>query len=130
MSGSREIYTPGYSEPTLRMMLKRTAATHAAFFIPVLHRGMRVLNCVCGPGTITLDLDQCPNALLSVFGTRMFASGNSTLHGAGKARPRITSGACRQFARYRKTAQIERRAAHYHLAWLGSDHYLYGSLDG
>jgi ubiquinone/menaquinone biosynthesis C-methylase UbiE len=56
MSGSREIYTPGYSEPTLRMMLKRTAATHAAFFIPVLHRGMRVLDCGCGPGTITLDL--------------------------------------------------------------------------
>lgn len=56
MAGSRETYTPGYSEPTLRMMLKRTAATHAAFFIPVLYRGMRVLDCGCGPGTITLDL--------------------------------------------------------------------------
>ncbi len=50
MAGSREIYTPGYSEPTLRMMLKRTAATHAAFFTPVLHRGMRVLDCGSGRG--------------------------------------------------------------------------------
>jgi ubiquinone/menaquinone biosynthesis C-methylase UbiE len=53
---SRESYTPGYTEPTLRLMLKRTAASHAAFFTPRLHRGMRVLDCGCGPGTITVDL--------------------------------------------------------------------------
>ena len=53
---SRETYTPGYSEPTLRLMLNRTAAKHAAFFTPILHPGMRVLDCGCGPGTITLDL--------------------------------------------------------------------------
>lgn len=56
MTPSRETYTPGYSEPTLRLMLKRTAAKHAAFFTPFLRRGMRVLDCGCGPGTITLDL--------------------------------------------------------------------------
>lgn len=37
-------------------MLKRTAAKHAAFFTTRLRRGMRVLECGCGPGTITLDL--------------------------------------------------------------------------
>ena len=56
MTRSREIYTPGYSEPTLRLMLNRTAAKHAAFFTPFLHRGMHVLDCGCGPGTITFDL--------------------------------------------------------------------------
>ena len=56
MTRSNETYTPGYSEPTLRLMLKRTAARHAAFFTPFLHRGMRVLDCGCGPGTITLDI--------------------------------------------------------------------------
>jgi len=56
MTRSRELYTPGYSEPTLRLMLKRTAAKHAAFFTPFLQRGMRLLDCGCGPGTITIDL--------------------------------------------------------------------------
>ncbi len=56
MAGSRETYTPGYSEPTLRLMLNRTAAKHAAFFMPILRPGMRLLDCGCGPGTITLDL--------------------------------------------------------------------------
>src|SRR5215813_1671812 len=51
-----EPYTPGYSEPTLRLMLKRTAAKHAAFFTPFLRNGMRLLDCGCGPGTITIDL--------------------------------------------------------------------------
>jgi SAM-dependent methyltransferase len=56
MTGSHETYTPGYSEPTLQLMLKRTAAKHATFFTPFLDRGMRLLDCGCGPGTITIDL--------------------------------------------------------------------------
>jgi ubiquinone/menaquinone biosynthesis C-methylase UbiE len=56
MTQTRETYTPGYSELTLRLMLKRTAARNAAFFTPFLRRGMHVLDCGCGPGTITLDL--------------------------------------------------------------------------
>jgi ubiquinone/menaquinone biosynthesis C-methylase UbiE len=55
MTRSRETYTPGYSEPTLGLMLKRSAAKQAAFFTPFLREGMRVLDCGCGPGTITLD---------------------------------------------------------------------------
>jgi len=56
MGRSRETYTPGYSGPTLRLMLNRTAARHAAFFSPVPCPGMHLLDCGCGPGTITLDL--------------------------------------------------------------------------
>jgi len=56
MTTSLETYTPGYSEPTLRLMLKRTAAKHAAFFTPLLKPKMHLLDCGCGPGTITTDL--------------------------------------------------------------------------
>jgi len=56
MTRSPEIYTPGYAEPTLRLMLQRTAAKHAAFFTPYLRGRMCVLDCGCGPATITLDL--------------------------------------------------------------------------
>jgi SAM-dependent methyltransferase len=56
MTRSPEIYTPGYAEPTLRLMLQRNAAKHAAFFTPYLRGGMCVLDCGCGPATITLDL--------------------------------------------------------------------------
>ena len=56
MTMSRETYRPGYSDATLRLMLERTAAKHAAFFTPFLERGMRLLDCGCGPGTITTGL--------------------------------------------------------------------------
>jgi ubiquinone/menaquinone biosynthesis C-methylase UbiE len=37
-------------------MRRRTAATHAAFFAPLLATGIKILDCGCGPGSITLDL--------------------------------------------------------------------------
>ncbi|MCB0063726.1 MAG: methyltransferase domain-containing protein [Caldilineaceae bacterium] len=38
------------------VLSKRTAATVAGFFTPYLQPGMRLLDCGCGPGTITVDL--------------------------------------------------------------------------
>ena len=34
----------------------RTADVHGAFFLPYLHSGMSLLDCGCGPGTITMGL--------------------------------------------------------------------------
>lgn len=51
-----ENYTPGYSSNAINFMMQRSAQTHAVFFIPHLHRGMKLLDCGCGPGTITLGL--------------------------------------------------------------------------
>ena len=34
----------------------RTAGVQGAFFLPYLHPGMTVLDCGCGPGTITIGL--------------------------------------------------------------------------
>lgn len=51
-----EVYTHGYGRWTRDWMLQRTAAEAAAFLIPYLRPGMRVLDCGCGPGSITADL--------------------------------------------------------------------------
>jgi SAM-dependent methyltransferase len=53
---TKETYTPGYSEVALRYMTRRHAARDAAFFLPHLKPGMRLLDCGCGPGTITVGL--------------------------------------------------------------------------
>jgi ubiquinone/menaquinone biosynthesis C-methylase UbiE len=39
-------------------MSRRTAESHAAFFLPHLRPGMRLLDCGCGPGGITVGLAQ------------------------------------------------------------------------
>lgn len=49
-------YSLGYGEATHQWMSQRTAATHAAYFLPHLSPGMRLLDCGCGPGSITLGL--------------------------------------------------------------------------
>jgi SAM-dependent methyltransferase len=41
---------------TIQGLLKRTAPHFAAFFLPYLQPGMRLLDCGCGPGSITLGL--------------------------------------------------------------------------
>lgn len=49
-------YLPGYSTNATEFMAGRTALSHAAFILPMLTPGLRVLDCGCGPGTITLGL--------------------------------------------------------------------------
>jgi ubiquinone/menaquinone biosynthesis C-methylase UbiE len=50
----RETYTHGYSEEMSHLHGARIAAVDAAFFVPHLKAGMRVLDCGCGPGSITV----------------------------------------------------------------------------
>lgn len=51
-----ERYVHGYEEWTRRWMGTRTASRDLAFLLPHLRTGMDVLDCGCGPGSITLDL--------------------------------------------------------------------------
>jgi ubiquinone/menaquinone biosynthesis C-methylase UbiE len=51
-----ETYTLGYSGATIRALQQRTLAICASFFLPYLHPGMTVLDCGCGPGTLTLEI--------------------------------------------------------------------------
>jgi ubiquinone/menaquinone biosynthesis C-methylase UbiE len=56
-SGARhDRYTHGHHESVLRSHQWRTAANSAAYLLPHLRPGMRLLDVGCGPGTITLDL--------------------------------------------------------------------------
>ena len=49
-------YTMGYSEEFLQLLDRRSAETHAAYLLPHLKPGLRVLDFGCGPGTITVGL--------------------------------------------------------------------------
>ena len=52
----RQRYTPGHSATAVGFMAARSAESHAAFFLPELRTGMSLLDCGCGPGTITVGL--------------------------------------------------------------------------
>lgn len=51
-----ESYAGYGNEEASRWMARRTAERQAAFFLPHLRPGMEVLDCGCGPGTITVGL--------------------------------------------------------------------------
>jgi ubiquinone/menaquinone biosynthesis C-methylase UbiE len=51
-----ESYTPGHSELAVAFMSRRQLASFGAFFMPFLRPGMSVLDCGCGPGSITCDI--------------------------------------------------------------------------
>ena len=46
-------YTLGWDETAMRFLTRRTLDSHGAFFVPYLAAGMQVLDCACGPGSIT-----------------------------------------------------------------------------
>lgn len=53
---ARGVYTHGHHESVLRSHRWRTAENSAAYLLPYLTPGMRLLDVGCGPGTITADL--------------------------------------------------------------------------
>src|SRR5262245_32123282 len=51
-----ESYTPGHSQNATGFMARRSLRSHGEFFLPHLTPGVSVLDCGCGPGTITLGI--------------------------------------------------------------------------
>ena len=56
MSSVNEIYQHGHHTSVVSSHAKRTAETDAAFFLPYLEPGMRLLDVGCGPGSISVGL--------------------------------------------------------------------------
>lgn len=51
-----DVYTPGHSQNATDFMAKRSLGSHGGFFAPHLAGGLSVLDCGCGPGSITLGI--------------------------------------------------------------------------
>lgn len=51
-----ETYLPGHSENATDFMATRSLNSHGEFFLPFLSPGDSVLDCGCGPGTISLGI--------------------------------------------------------------------------
>lgn len=51
-----ETYTPGHSATSVAFMQRRTLDSHGQFFKDQLRPGNRVLDCGCGPGTLSLSI--------------------------------------------------------------------------
>ena len=56
MPDSSARYTHGHHDSVLRSHRWRTAENSAAYLLPLLRPGMRLLDVGCGPGTLTTDL--------------------------------------------------------------------------
>ena len=50
------IYTPRHTRNAVDFMSRRNLGSHGEFFLPHLWPGLTVLDCGCGPGSITLDI--------------------------------------------------------------------------
>ena len=55
-AGVSETYTHGHHDSVVQSHRARTVANSAAYLLPRLHPGLRVLDVGCGPGTITVEL--------------------------------------------------------------------------
>ena len=51
-----ESYTPGHSQNVTDFMSRRSVHSHGQFFLSHLTSGVSVLDCGCGPGSITLSI--------------------------------------------------------------------------
>lgn len=51
-----DVYTPGHSRNATAFMAQRSLQSHGQFFLPHLAAGLSVLDCGCGPGSITLGI--------------------------------------------------------------------------
>ena len=55
-AGKEERYSHGYESKFVEYLESRKVSKDAAFFLPHIKSGMSLIDCGCGPGTITIDL--------------------------------------------------------------------------
>ena len=65
---SEQQYTMGYDEEFQVLLRRRCVASNAAYLLPILKPGMRLLDVGCGPGTISMGLAEvvAPGEIIGV----------------------------------------------------------------
>ena len=86
MTNRRAVYAHGHHESVLRSHRSRTAADSAAYLIPELRPGQRLLDIGCGPGTITADLAELlgPDGRVVAVDTSAEVLAAAAAHAAGR----------------------------------------------
>src|SRR5579859_2677926 len=90
-------YTPGHSQNATDFMAKRSLDSHGAFFAPHLARGLSVLDCGCGPGSITLGIAAlcAPAKVVGIdFGTSQIEHARAAAKGRGLANVEFRTADC------------------------------------
>ncbi|GAA2745993.1 methyltransferase domain-containing protein [Terrabacter aerolatus] len=81
-----DVYVHGHHASVLASHGARTAADSAAYLLPHLREGLRVLDVGCGPGTITLDLAEAVGPTGEVVGIENVAGPLEHARGHAAAR--------------------------------------------
>jgi ubiquinone/menaquinone biosynthesis C-methylase UbiE len=93
---NEERYIGGYSSlVTKEILAKRTASLEASFFLPHLRPGMRLLDCGCGPGTITVNLAEvvAPGEVVGIdIEDKQFEIGRANARERGVSNVRFETG--------------------------------------
>lgn len=92
-----DVYTPGHSQNATDFMAKRSVKSHGAFFVPQLAAGLSVLDCGCGPGSITLGIAGLvsPGQVVGVdFGSSQIDRARAAAHRAGIANVEFRTADC------------------------------------
>ena len=92
-----EAYTPGHTQNATDFMAARTVESHGQFFVPYLTPGLSVLDCGCGPGSITLGIAAriAPGKVLGVdFGESQIERARSSAAAAGAGNATVQTADC------------------------------------
>jgi len=90
-----ERYLGGYSPLIIESLAKRTASVEAGFFLPHLYSGMKLLDCGCGPGTITVNLAEvvAPGEVVGIdLDDKQFEVGRAHARERGVSNVRFETG--------------------------------------
>ncbi|HEX3731247.1 MAG TPA: methyltransferase domain-containing protein, partial [Opitutaceae bacterium] len=94
---AKEAYTPGHASNATDFMAQRSLESHGGFFAGYLEQGLTVLDCGCGPGSITLGIARkvAPGRVIGIdFGPSQIERANRAAQEAGLANVQFVPASC------------------------------------